>query len=89
MEQKTSKAWFAPKRYGYGTGLPISWQGWLVFVLYLVIMGVAPLVIVLLPNPFVIVPSMLAVIVIATAAFFWVCAKKTEGGWCWRWRGKP
>ena len=20
--------WFAPKRYGYGSGLPISWQGW-------------------------------------------------------------
>ena len=20
--------WFAPKRYGYGAGLPISWQGW-------------------------------------------------------------
>ena len=22
--------WFAPKRYGYGAGLPISWQGWAV-----------------------------------------------------------
>ena len=20
--------WFAPKRYGIGAGLPISWQGW-------------------------------------------------------------
>lgn len=20
--------WFAPKRYGYGAGLPISWHGW-------------------------------------------------------------
>jgi len=20
--------WFAPKRFGYGAGLPISWQGW-------------------------------------------------------------
>ena len=22
--------WFAPKRYGYGSGMPISWQGWAV-----------------------------------------------------------
>ena len=22
--------WFAPKRYGYGSGLPIAWQGWAV-----------------------------------------------------------
>lgn len=22
-------AWFAPKRLGYGAGLPIAWQGWL------------------------------------------------------------
>ena len=21
-------SWFAPKRYGYGAGAPISWQGW-------------------------------------------------------------
>ena len=20
--------WFAPKRYGYGSGMPIAWQGW-------------------------------------------------------------
>ena len=22
--------WFAAKRYGYGSGLPIAWQGWAV-----------------------------------------------------------
>jgi hypothetical protein len=22
--------WFAPKRYGFGSGMPISWQGWVV-----------------------------------------------------------
>ena len=29
--------WFAPKRYGYGSGLPISWQGWAVLVGFLVL----------------------------------------------------
>ena len=24
------KPWFAQKRYGYGAGLPIAWQGWAV-----------------------------------------------------------
>ena len=26
--------WFAPKRYGYGTGLPIAWQGWALLAAY-------------------------------------------------------
>ena len=25
---KDDKPWFAPKRFGYGAGLPIAWQGW-------------------------------------------------------------
>ena len=24
--------WFAPKRYGLGTGLPIRWQGWALLI---------------------------------------------------------
>ena len=26
--------WFAPKRYGYGSGPPISWQGWVVTLVF-------------------------------------------------------
>ena len=26
--------WFAPKRFGYGAGLPIAWQGWVVMAAY-------------------------------------------------------
>ena len=26
--------WFAPKRYGFGSGLPISWQGWALTVAF-------------------------------------------------------
>jgi len=28
--------WFRAKRYGWGWGLPATWQGWVVFVLWLV-----------------------------------------------------
>jgi drug/metabolite transporter (DMT)-like permease len=26
--------WFPAKRYGWGWGLPVRWQGWLVFAVY-------------------------------------------------------
>ena len=26
--------WFPAKRYGWGWGLPISWQGWIVLIAY-------------------------------------------------------
>jgi hypothetical protein len=41
--------WFAPKRYGYGAGLPITWQGWAVTLAYVGVIGLA--VWRLLPKP--------------------------------------
>jgi hypothetical protein len=28
------KFWFPAKRYGWGWGLPVTWQGWLVLVVF-------------------------------------------------------
>ncbi len=33
--EKESRYWFPAKRYGWGWGLPISWQGWAVLLLWL------------------------------------------------------
>jgi hypothetical protein len=35
--------WFPAKRYGFGWGLPVRWQGWVVLLLYFVMLlgGVA------------------------------------------------
>ena len=33
---RKSAYWFPVKRYGWGWGLPVCWQGWVVFVGYLV-----------------------------------------------------
>ena len=33
--QTEPKYWFPAKRYGWGWGLPSSWQGWLVLVAFL------------------------------------------------------
>jgi uncharacterized membrane protein YhaH (DUF805 family) len=32
---KENRYWFPAKRYGWGWGLPISWQGWAVLSLWL------------------------------------------------------
>jgi len=72
--------WFAPNSHGYGTGLPISWQGWVLLIGYLLIVLVgaawlAPL-------------SMIAYVALSatlTIAFVLIAKKTTRGGWRWRW----
>ena len=71
--------WFAPKRYGYGAGLPITWQGWAVLGIYMaVIFGAAWL---LKPRPL----AILASVVPATIVLVLITARTTRGGWRWRW----
>ena len=77
------QAWWAPKRYGYGAGLPIAWQGWAVTLVYaLLITGAA---FGLLPNR---ILAFAAIALAATAALILICARKTRGGWRWRWGEK-
>ena len=74
--------WFAPKRYGLGAGLPVSWQGWLVLLGYVAIIMVA----------FFLFgernPATYAVLIIATAMLLVITARTTRGGWRWRWGDK-
>jgi hypothetical protein len=71
--------WFAPKRYGYGSGLPISWPGWLLMIGYLaLIMGTS---VMLRDRPL----QLIAVIIPVTAVLMVICARTTRGGWRWRW----
>jgi hypothetical protein len=74
--------WFAPKRYGYGAGLPISWQGWALTSAFLVLVGLAAL---LIRHSLV---GYISVIAVLTAAFIVICARTTRGGWRWRWGEK-
>ena len=73
------REWFAPKRYGYGSGLPISWQGWVVTIGYVVLLALATLII-----PY----SLIAYFIIVaelTIALIIICARTTRGGFRWRW----
>lgn len=73
--------WFEPKRYGYGAGLPVAWQGWALIAGFIApIVGFAALA----PRH----PYLYAGLVTALLlAFLPICAAHTRGGWRWRWGG--
>jgi hypothetical protein len=71
--------WFAPKRYGYGTGLPISWEGWAILIGYVALVIIAAAL--FRHHRF----QLIATLVPLTLAFIVICAKTTRGGWRWRW----
>ena len=71
--------WFAPKRYGYGAGLPISWQGWALTIGY--VATVVGLGLALHGRP----AALVASIIPATIFLIVLSARTTRGGWRWRW----
>lgn len=73
--------WFAAKRYGYGAGLPISWQGWAVTIGFFVLVGLASL---LIRHS---LAAYSVAIFLLVAALIWISARTTRGGWRWRWGG--
>ena len=74
------KPWFAAKRYGYGAGLPIAWQGWALLAAYVAL--VAGLGELLVPAQ---APLFLLLVAFATGLLMWISARRTRGGWRWRW----
>jgi hypothetical protein len=71
--------WFAPKRYGYGASLPISWQGWAVMLGYLALIG---LTLFLIPYSLIAVVS---IVIMLSTVLVVIMARTTRGGWRWRW----
>ena len=70
------RAWFAPKRAGYGTGMPITWQGWLLTLLF--VGGNIASAILLAPRyPL----AMLAILVVSALAMLLLLPGRTSGGW--------
>jgi hypothetical protein len=74
--------WFAPKRYGYGAGLPVSWKGWVVTLAYVALIVVGGL---WLHDHLL---QFVAIAVPVTLVFCVLCARTTRGGWRWRWGEK-
>ena len=74
--------WFAPKRYGFGAGLPISWQGWAVTLGFI---AIALATVTAFSNE---PMAMFAILVPAMATLLVITAKTTRGGFRWRWGEK-
>jgi hypothetical protein len=71
--------WFAPKRYGYGAGLPITWQGWALLIglaAYVVLVGFA-----MGDRP----ETVVAAIALPLIGYLVIASRTTRGGWRWRW----
>ncbi|MFL6734733.1 MAG: hypothetical protein ACJ8EY_08555 [Sphingomicrobium sp.] len=74
--------WFAAKRYGFGSGAPIAWQGWVILIAYLIIvLGSAAM---FSNRPLV----LMSIVAPVTALLILITARTTRGGWRWRWGGE-
>lgn len=73
--------WFPVKRYGWGWGLPVRWQGWVVFAAYLALLyaGIYSF------KPQRDVLGMSLYISLLTVAFIAIVAIKGERPVGWRW----
>ena len=71
--------WFSAKRYGFGAGLPVSWQGWAIMLAFLA--GAFATAYFFAERPIIV----FSILIPATIAFLIVAARTTRGGWHWRW----
>jgi hypothetical protein len=79
MSLPRDKAWFAAKKYGYGWGLPLRWQGWIVLLVYcVVIVAIGIGVAARSPISFVVCAGLVS------GAFVAICFWKGEPA-KWRW----
>ena len=86
------EAWFAAKTFGYGSGLPIRWQGWALLSAHGILTAAG--------LPFLRLHRMsrdmqgsghfifLGYCLFLILFFAPIYAAKTRGGWKWRWGGK-
>jgi len=75
--------WFAPKRYGYGTGLPIAWQGWALLAAYGA--GIAGALMLAQSGDPAERATGFGMILVLTVLLIAIAAKRTRGRWKWRW----
>ena len=77
------KPWFRRRRYGYGAGAPIAWQGWALLASYIVALTGLSL---FAPQARGIELSLVVIaMLVLTGILIAVAKNRTEGEWRWRW----
>ena len=71
--------WFRAKRFGYGAGLPIAWQGWLLLAAHMALI-VGVMMLFRRHHSF----ATILLLGITTLAPLPIYRRHTQGGWRWR-----
>jgi hypothetical protein len=74
------KYWFPAKRYGWGWGLPLTWQGWVVVAAFLGLLAADVFLIRLRERPV----TFIVYVFVLVAVLTFVCWLKGEPS-RWRW----
>jgi hypothetical protein len=77
--------WFSTKRYGYGAGLPIRWQGWALLLSY--IGAMAGLGLLAERTRGMALAGLVATMLVLTVVLVVIVRARTDGEWHWRWGG--
>ena len=77
MSNNENPYWFAAKRFGWGWTLPVTWQGWLVVVVYAALI-IGSLIVP--PDPW-----RLPIVALGTVVFVAIVVWKGEKPARWRW----
>ncbi|HEX4343463.1 MAG TPA: hypothetical protein VH255_08730 [Verrucomicrobiae bacterium] len=78
MQPREKKIWFPAKRYGWGWGPPVCWQGWLVLFLWFALV---------VSGAFILAKQIgwfIAFVIVMSGILCLICAVKGEKpGWRW------
>lgn len=81
--ERSQDVWFPAKRFGWGWGLPVRWQGWVALAIFVAAVAFAAIAYPPSQN----LGAFLAVVLLATFLFGLVCWWKGEAP-RWRWGEK-
>jgi hypothetical protein len=84
LKQEEKEIWFPAKKYGYGWGFPITWQGWVFSLSYLLLIVGGSFTFTDSPRSTI---FFLSFALILSILFIFICFKKGEKPQ-WRWGDK-
>ena len=82
--------WFKPKSHGYGAS-PSNWKGWMATLAFVAAVFALTWSMIVEPSLSGQEPTLaqlatwMGFVVVMIAGFIWLCRRKTDGEWRWRW----